>query len=128
MTTVPVPSEERTVGRQGHYAGAVSRLVAFAADVGASWGLYTLGVALVNAAVKLATGHGYTLANHRILAVIVLTGWEFIYFAYQWAVSGKTIGMAVFGIQVVTRQGGPINPREAVLRTLGLSLTLLTLG
>ena len=41
----PVPSAELTVGRQGHYAGAVSRLVAFAADVGASWGVYTLGVA-----------------------------------------------------------------------------------
>ena len=67
--TVPVPSAELTVGRQGHYAGAVSRLVAFAADVGASWGLYTLGVALLNAAVKLVTGHSFTLSNHRIAAV-----------------------------------------------------------
>lgn len=128
MTTVPVPSAELTVGRQGHYAGAISRLIAFAADVGASWGLYTLGVALVNAAVKLVTGRAYTLSNHRIAAVIILTGWEFIYFAYQWAVSGKTVGMALFGIQVVTRQGGPISPRQAVLRTVGLGLTLLTLG
>jgi uncharacterized RDD family membrane protein YckC len=128
VTTVPVPSAELTVGRQGHYAGAISRLIAFAADVGASWGLYTLGVALVNAAVKLITGRAYALSNHRIAAVIILTGWEFIYFAYQWAVSGKTVGMALFGIQVVTRQGGPIAPRQAVLRTLGLGLTLLTLG
>jgi uncharacterized RDD family membrane protein YckC len=128
VTTVPVPSAELTVGRQGHYAGAISRLIAFAADVGASWGLYTLGVALVNAAVKLITGRAYALSNHRIAAVIILTGWEFIYFAYQWAVSGKTVGMALFGIQVVTRQGGPITPRQAVLRTLGLGLTLLTLG
>jgi uncharacterized RDD family membrane protein YckC len=126
--TVPVPSAELTVGRQGHYAGAISRLVAFGADVGASWGLYTLGVALVNAAVKLASGRGYTLSNHRIAAVAVLTGWEFIYFAYQWAVSGKTVGMALFGIQVVTKQGAPISPRQAVLRTIGLGLTLLTLG
>ena len=44
MTTVPVPSAALTVGRQGNYAGAVSRLAAFAADVGASWGVYTLGV------------------------------------------------------------------------------------
>ena len=51
MTTVPVPAAELTVGRQGHYAGAVSRLVAFAADVGASWGVYTLSAwLLVNAA------------------------------------------------------------------------------
>lgn len=128
MSTVPVPSAELTVGRQGHYAGAVSRMVAFAADVGASWGLYTLGVALLNAAAKLATGHSFTLSNHRIAAAIVLFGWEFIYFAYQWAVSGKTVGMAVFGIQVVTRQGAPISPRQALLRTIGLGLTLLTLG
>jgi uncharacterized RDD family membrane protein YckC len=126
--TVPIPPTNLTVGRQGHYAGAVSRLVAFAADVGASWGLYTLGVALLNSAVKLVTGHSYALTNHRIIAVIVLTGWEFIYFAYQWAVSGRTLGMAIFGIQVVTVEGGPITPRQAFLRTLGLGLTLLTLG
>ena len=128
MTTVPMPPPEMTVGRQGHYAGAISRLVAFAADVGASWGLYLFGTALLNFAVRLITGHSYTLTNHRVMAVVVLGGWEFIYFAYQWAVSGKTIGMAVFGIQVVTVQGGPITPRQAILRTLGLGLTLLTLG
>ena len=61
MTTVPVPSAALTVGRQGNYAGAVSRLAAFAADVGASWGLYTLGVALLNAAFKLVSGHSFTL-------------------------------------------------------------------
>jgi len=128
VTTVPVPAAEMTVGRQGHYAGAVSRLVAFAADVGASWGVYTLGVALLNAAVKLVTGHSYTLSNHQILALIVLWFWEFVYFAYQWAVSGKTVGMAVFGLQVVTTAGAPISGRQAVLRTVGLGLTLLTLG
>ena len=70
MTTVPVPAPEMTVGRQGHYAGAASRLVAFAADVGASWGAYTLGVALLNAAVKLVTGHPFTLTNHQTAAFI----------------------------------------------------------
>ncbi len=128
MTTVSVPSPELTVGRQGHYAGAVSRLVAFGADVGVSWVAYTLGLALVNAAVKLASGHSYTLSNHRILALVILTVWEFIYFSYQWAVSGKTFGMAVFGLQVVTSEGAPISIRQAVLRTLGLALTIATLG
>ncbi len=128
MTTVPMPSAELTVGRQGHYAGAVSRLVAFGADVGASWGLYLLGQSLVNFAIRLATGHSYTLTNHRILALVVLIVWEFIYFAYQWAVSGKTLGMAIFGIQVVTAAGRPITPLQAIYRTLGLGLTILTLG
>jgi len=129
MTTVPVPSAALTVGRQGNYAGAVSRLAAFAADVGASWGIYTLGVALLNAALKLITGHSFTLANHRLVAFIVLTAWEFLYFTYQWAVSGKTLGMAILGLQVVTTQGGPISGRQAVFRTLGLAFTLfITLG
>jgi uncharacterized RDD family membrane protein YckC len=128
MTTMPLPPDDLTVGRQGHYAGSVSRLVAFAADIGASWGLYTLGVALLNQAIKLVTGHSYALSNHRILAVIVLTVWEFLYFFYQWALSGRTLGMAIFGIQVVTVEGGPITARQAVLRTLGLALCLLTLG
>ena len=125
MTTVPMPAPEMTVGRQGHYAGAVSRLVAFGADVGASWGLYLLGQALLNWAIRLVTGHSYTLTNHRLVALIVLAVWAFIYFSYQWAVSGRTLGMAVFGLQVVTREGAAIGVRQAVVRTLSLADSLL---
>jgi len=128
VTTVPVPPPEMTVGRQGHYAGAVSRLVAFGADVGASWGAYALGVVLVNAALKLVTGHSYTFGQDKILSFVTLAAWEFLYFAYQWAVSGKTLGMAIFGVQVVNTQGGPITVRQAIIRTLGLGLCLLLLG
>ena len=128
MTTVPVPAPELTVGRQGHYAGAVSRLAAFAADVGAAWGIYTLAVVLLGYAAKLLTGHSFTLTNHRGAASIVLLIWEFFYFTYQWSVRGKTLGMAILGLQVVTRQGGPISTRQAVKRTLGLGLCLLLLG
>ena len=128
MTTVPMPRPEMTVGRQGHYAGGVSRGVSFGADVGASWGLYLLGQALVNWAIRLVSGHSYTLTNHRLLAFVILGVWEFLYFSYQWAVSGKTLGMAILGLQVVTAEGGPISVRQAILRTLGLAVTLLTLG
>lgn len=128
MTTVPMPAEEMTVGRQGHYAGAASRLVAFAVDVGVSWGLYLLGQALLGGVVRLISGHVYTLTSHRVVATAVLVVWLFLYFSYQWAVSGKTLGMAIFGVQVVTVEGGPISFRQAILRTLGLGLCLLTLG
>jgi len=128
VTTVPMPSAELTVGRQGHYAGAVSRLAAFAADVGAAWGIYTLSVVLLGYAAKLVTGHSFTLTNHRAAASLVLLIWELFYFTYQWAVSGKTLGMAVLGLQVVTRQGGPISTGHAAKRTLGLGLCLLLLG
>ena len=107
MTTVPVPSAELTVGRQGHYAGAVSRLAPSPPTSGQSWGAYTLGVALLNAAVKLrdrALLHAHQPPGPGLVTWLV---WEFFYFTYQWAVSGKTLGMAVLGLQVVTREGGP---------------------
>jgi uncharacterized RDD family membrane protein YckC len=117
-----------TVGRQGHYAGAMSRLVAFMVDAGTLWGLYLLGQLFLNVAAKLVTGDSFNLTNDRWAAFAVLTAWEFLYFAYQWGVSGKTLGMALLGLQVVTREGGPISWRQAIYRTLGLALTLLTLG
>jgi uncharacterized RDD family membrane protein YckC len=128
VTTVPMPAEEMTVGRQGHYAGAVSRLVAFAVDVGVLWGLYLLWQFLINKAVTLITGHSYSIDLHRIAALVILVVWGLLYFAYQWAVSGKTLGMAILGVQVVTVEGGPIAFRQAILRTIGLGLCLLTLG
>jgi uncharacterized RDD family membrane protein YckC len=128
MTSLPAPPLERTVGRQGHYAGAASRLLAFGADVGASWGLFTAGAALVSLASELLTGRSFNVTHHQIPAVILLSIWEFFYFAYPWAVSGKTIGMAVFGVQVVTAQGAPISTKQAVLRTLAIPLSIIPVG
>jgi uncharacterized RDD family membrane protein YckC len=122
------PSAAITEGRQGHYAGAVSRLVAFGADVGISWGLYTLGLAALSFTVQLSTGHSYAIAHHQIPALIILAAWEFIYFAYQWSLNGKTIGMAILGIQVVRADGSPIGPKQAVIRTVTFPLSIIVIG
>jgi uncharacterized RDD family membrane protein YckC len=123
-SAAPAPIE----GRQGHYAGAVSRLVAFAADVGASWGLFTLGAAALAFTVQLVTGNNFSLTKHQIASLVAAVVWEFVYFAYQWTLSGKTIGMAVLGIRVVRTDGSPVGARQAVLRTLTLPLSFLILG
>jgi uncharacterized RDD family membrane protein YckC len=128
MTSLPAPPADLTVGRQGHYAGAVSRLAAFAADVGASWGLFTAGAALLSLASELITGRSVSITHHQIPAIIVLAFWELFYFAYPWAVSGRTVGMALFGLRVVTTNGAPITPKQAVLRTLAVPLSVLPLG
>jgi len=78
-------------GRQGHYAGAVSRLVAFAADVGASWGLFTLGAAALAFTIQLVTGTNFSLTRHQIASLVAAVVWEFVYFAYQWALSEMCI-------------------------------------
>lgn len=123
-----IPPEELTSGRQGHYAGAVSRLVAFAVDVGVSWGLYTLGVAIFVYLVNLITGVKLVPTDYPILMGGVLVVWEFVYFAYQWALGGKTVGMAIFGVRVVRRNGSAIGGKEAAVRTVTFPLGFLTLG
>jgi uncharacterized RDD family membrane protein YckC len=122
------PAGRPVEGRQGHYAGAVTRLVAFAADVGASWGLFTLGAAALAFSVQLVTGHKFSLSDYQIASLIAAVVWEFLYFTYQWSLSGKTIGMAVLGIRVVSSDGASIGFRQAALRTLTLPLSFLLLG
>ena len=126
MPTLMAPPPD--VSRQGNYAGAVTRLVAFAADVGASWGLFTLGLAGLTFAINLATGKQVNLASRQIIALVAIVIWEFIYFAYQWSLGGRTIGMALVGIQVVGADGDPIRPRQAVVRTVVLPFSFLFLG
>ena len=128
MTAVDATAAPPVAGRLGNYAGGVTRLVAFAADIGASWGLFTLGVAGLAFAINLVSGKQVDLANRQILALIAIIIWEFVYFAYQWALGGKTIGMAILGIRVVATDGDPITPRQAVIRTLTLPLSFLLLG
>jgi uncharacterized RDD family membrane protein YckC len=128
MRSFSAPPLDRTLGRQGHYAGAVSRLVAFALDVGASWGIYTAGAAVFSLAVGLITGKQLNLAHHQLANALFLSLWEFLYFSYQWALGGKTIGMAVFGLAVVGADGSPVTARMAMLRTLALPLSFALAG
>ena len=121
----PTPTD---IGRQGNYAGAVTRLVAFAADIGASWGIFTLAIAGLGFAINLVTGKQVNLTSRQILALIAIIIWEFVYFAYQWALGGKTIGMALLGIRVVATDGDPITPKQAVIRTVTLPLSFLLFG
>ena len=124
----PTTSAEPVEGRQGHYAGAVTRLVAFATDVGASWGLFTVGAAALAFSIQLVTGRKFSLTNYQVVSIIAVVIWEFIYFAYQWSLAGKTIGMALLGIQVVKTDGSSIGPRQAVIRTMTLPLSFLVFG
>jgi uncharacterized RDD family membrane protein YckC len=128
MMAARIETNQPVEGKQGHYAGAVTRLLAFAADVGASWGLFTLGAAALTFSIQLVTGRTFSITNYQVASLVTAVVWEFIYFAYQWSLSGRTIGMAFLGIRVVQADGTPIGPRQAILRTLTLPLSFLLLG
>ena len=113
------------VSKQGHYAGCISRLVAFAADISIAWVAFLAIFWLVGAAATIVTGGTYRLSKFHSVGLVMLSCWYPLYFAYQWALSGKTLGMAIFGLRVVTVEGATIRPRQAAIRTLFLPISLI---
>ena len=111
-------------GREGQYAGGVSRLVALAMDVGAGWGLFLLLALGIQAAVRLFAGSSYMILGHRVVGIVAIVAWGFVYFATKWALSGRTIGMAIVGARVTTTEGRSISRRAAIVRTLVLPISI----
>ena len=59
--------------------------------------------------------------------VVAYAVWAFIYFAHFWGLNGKTAGGALFGVQVVTNDGGDVSGRRAIGRALAFPLSFLIL-
>ena len=121
-------AQQLAVSQQGHYSGAVTRLAAFAVDQAIVTVVFTATMAIVSWALDFVTGGAVKLSIPNLLLAVMYGVWWLIYFAYPWAVSGKTLGMALLGIRVVSRDGADLSPRQAFLRALTLPLGFLTLG
>ena len=113
---------------QGKYAGFASRFTAFAVDVGVSLGVFLLALAAISFAALVLTGKDITWHQGDLWVIIAYAIWAFIYFAYSWAASGRTAGMALVGVRVVADDGADVSGRRAVVRTLALPLSFLFLG
>ena len=122
------PVSSRSVTAQGHYAGAVSRFVAFAIDLAVSSAVFTLALAAISYVVQIVTGKQVSWNRQDILVVVLYVAWEFFYFGYSWAVSGRTFGMAVLGVRVVRADGMRAEPRRGVVRALVFPLSFLLFG
>jgi uncharacterized RDD family membrane protein YckC len=122
-----VPAAAR-VSLQGHCAGFASRFAAFVVDEAAATGVFALALATISFAASVLTGQSIHWNRNDLWWGLAFMSWQFIYFAYSWAASGKTFGMAVFGVRVVADDGGDASWRQAVLRTLAFPLSFLLLG
>ena len=118
------PKGPEGVTRQGHYAGAISRLAAIACDIAIAWVALLLIVGGISVAVALIVGHPIHWTPYRWLGLAIIVIWYPLYFAYQWSLSGKTLGMALFGLRVVTVDGADITGRQAILRTVTLPFAI----
>jgi uncharacterized RDD family membrane protein YckC len=126
------PPEESATGAgrvTGHYAGPVTRLVAFILDALILWLLFVL----VGLGVKYIEDLFTTITPPGSVArgVIGLTIFGLCLFLYFWlglAIAGKTIGMSIVGLAVVGRQGDALSGGAAFVRVLVFPVSLAFLG
>jgi uncharacterized RDD family membrane protein YckC len=111
-----------------HFGGAVSRFVAYAVDLGVSTGVFMLALAAISFAASVIVGHSISWSRNDLPVAILYVVWLFVYFAYSWGASGKTLGMALLGVRVVAADGTEAGPRRAVIRTLAFPLSFLLFG
>jgi len=126
MTRYVAP--DRDIDLQGHYAGGVSRLLAWVLDVFVLSTIFAVLLALLRLAIEVVTGSRVEPTEYGVLTVVAYILWSILYFAVPWTMSGKTVGMAVLGIQVRRSDGSPVDGRHAVIRTLALPLSFLLFG
>jgi uncharacterized RDD family membrane protein YckC len=128
----PEPGQARTKARfevSGFYAGPVSRVAALAGDVMLATAAFTATAAALSW--MLSTLVGVTLApaeRSGPLWAAAFVGWLFLYWWVSAAVAGRTPLMTLAGLRIVSRDGQPLRPRQALLRTLVLPVSLLAFG
>jgi uncharacterized RDD family membrane protein YckC len=116
----------------GHYAGFISRLMAFFIDimvVSAAIGLMLVGLNLILTFFNIdleALAVGNTDFGNAVLGIFkFLTGFTFtflvnlVYNVFFWMAAGKTIGKAVMGLQVIGPKGSRVTFWQAIKRYYG---------
>lgn len=112
----------------GPYGGVGSRAVALMIDALVVAVAFLTGVAMATLLIGLA-GKPPTWLEDALVGV----GWfaiQIVYFAGGWWLSGTTIGMRLLALRVVGPRGERPGPVRAVIRLVGLwlSITILFLG
>ncbi|HSF87694.1 MAG TPA: RDD family protein [Acidimicrobiia bacterium] len=112
----------------GHYAGGVTRSGAFIID----WFFMLAVYGLILGALQFLAG---TFLNQEISysegSLVWLAGFlvfAFFYLAVSLTITGKTIGKALVGLRVVTREGAPLTASRAAGRVIVFPLSFLPLG
>jgi uncharacterized RDD family membrane protein YckC len=125
--TAHVVAPDRDLGLQGRYAGVVTRFGAFSIDVATAATLFALGAGVVEYIVSALIGRQVELSDARIVSMVALGAWWFLYCAYPLAVGGRTFGMAALGLRAVRVDGSDLDIGHAVVRVLVFPLSFLFL-
>ena len=112
----------------GHYAGPVTRLVAHAIDTAIAGAAFTVASGALLSALRTIGVPIEDFDRTGVLFIGSLALWVFVYWWASTAVAGRTPGMAIVGLRIVSRAGEPLSGRRAFLRVLTLPLSLVLLG
>jgi len=115
--------------RLGHYAGPVTRALAYLVDVAIAFVVFSVTLAVTLFLLDFVTHADLDTSEIPTwVSSILLAAWLFAYFGGSWAASGKTAGMGLLGLRVVARDGTPLDRWRGLLRAPALLLSLLTFG
>jgi uncharacterized RDD family membrane protein YckC len=112
---------------QGHYAGAVSRLLAYGLDLLVITASYAATLALVEFAITAATPWHPEFQEHWAVIAGQLI-WAAVYFGGSWIAFARSPGMSLFGLRIVRSDGSALDRRQAIIRLVSFPLGFLTLG
>jgi len=116
----------KAMEQQGHYAGPVSRLLAYAADAFLIGVIFTAGLALLRFAIETATP--WTLNVEGIGFAIGTLAWAALYFGSSWVGFARSPGMSLLGLRIVRSNGSELDRRHALIRLVAFPLGFVTLG
>jgi uncharacterized RDD family membrane protein YckC len=115
-------------GLEGHYAGIVTRFIAFVVDLVTIVILFAIGGRVVEFVFTLLLRQKVELSDAPTASTVAFVGWAFLYCAYPLATSGRTFGMAALGLRAVRVDGQDLGRGNAVVRVLVFPLSFLLLG
>lgn len=118
----------RAMARQGHYAGALSRLLAYGADLLILTVVYAAGLALMEFAINAATPWNVDLKTAHGLVLIGELLWAAFYFGNSWVIFARSPGMTLLGLRIVQADGSPLDRHHGIIRLIAFPLGFLTLG
>lgn len=122
----PLGTSQLAVELQGRYAGIFPRFLAWFCDEVIILIIFTLALILLEVVVKMAVKKIDFDPRSWQYVPIAYAVWKLIYTASSLAFTGRTIGMTLFGLLVVTTKGAKIGLIRAVFRTTLSLLSFVT--
>jgi len=137
------PTDISKINLQGHYAGFISRVAAFAVDIivlsviiiGATWfSQMTIDILQIKPIIDFMAKEFLWIRSlismifSPVTATIAGAVFVVFYHVFFWYFAGQTVGKALIGIKIIPLKGGRISLWRAILRYIGYLVTGFSLG